>query len=141
MGIVVDFTGVEASQGGGPLPEGEYVCVIDESKEVTSRQGTDGVEMKMRVAEGDCMGRFVWDRIWFTQAALGVARWKLQCARITIPEGSFTLNPANLVGRKVKVVVRHEEYDGKTRARVVGWEEASGTSASPAAQVHDDIPF
>jgi len=69
-----------------------------------------------------------------------MAKWKLQAAGLPIPEGPFSLNPANLVGRPVMIVVRHEDYEGKPQVRVKGWDAAPGGS-SPASKTDDSIPF
>lgn len=139
--IELDFTGVEATSGGGPVAEGEYRCIVDQAKETTSNAGTPGVEVALKIVGGDFDGRFVWDRIWFTAKAMGMAKWKLQAAGVPIPEGRFSLNPANLVGRPVMITVRHEEYDGKTQARVKAWDSAGGAAAAPASRRDDEIPF
>lgn len=146
MGISVNFDGVEATQGGGPLPEGEYLVVIDEAEQTTSQGGTPGVSTKLRVIRGEHEDRLLWDTIWITDKAMGVARWKLECAGLPIPQGQFNLEPRNLVGRKVKVVVKQEEYDGKVRARVKAWDSAGQNDgvADPmagAAKPDEDIPF
>lgn len=140
MGISVNFDGVEAQQGGGPIAEGKYMCVIHEAKETTSQQGTPGVEVVFRIVGGDFDGRFIWDRIWFTQKAMGMARWKVECTGMVIPAGAWTLEPSALVNRRVEVTVRHEEYDGKTQAKVKGWDPAGNAQPATAAN-GDDIPF
>ena len=143
MAIPVDFTGVEATNGTGPVAEGDHRCVIDSAKETKASTGTPGVEVALRIVGGDFDGRFVWDRIWFTDKAMGIARWKLQAAGLPIPEGQFMLEPSNLVGRPVIVTVKHEEYEGKTHARVKAWESAGGASPAQSATAAngDDIPF
>lgn len=142
MGINVNFDGVEASAVGGPVPEGDYRVIIDQSKETTASTGTAGIELAMRIVGGESDGRFVWDRIWFTDKAMGIARWKLECAGVPIPQGAFNLEPSALVGRPVVVTVKHEEYEGKTHARVKGWESAGPAAASgPTSTPDDDIPF
>jgi hypothetical protein len=143
MGIDVDFTGVEATPGGGPVAEGEYRCRIDEAKEKVASTGTPGVEVVLKIMGGEYDGRLLWDTIWISDKALGVARWKLQCAGLKVPDGPFRLEARQLVGRVIKATVRHEEYDGKFRARVKAWDEAEGAAGpAPAPRTgDDDIPF
>jgi len=60
MAINLNFTGVEAKQGGEIIAEGEYRCVIDSAGEKTASTGTPGVEVALRIVGGDFDGRFVW---------------------------------------------------------------------------------
>lgn len=141
MGIRLNMNGVEPQTGGsGPLPEGEYIVKIIEATEKTASTGTPGIECTMEVLVGEHEGGRVWDNIWLSEKALGVARHKLECAGVPIPEDEFVLEAQHLVGRRVQVVVRHEAYtdresNQRTAARVKAW------SAPPGAGAASDDPF
>lgn len=156
--LTVNFDDVEPMTGGGPLPEGEYVMKIVEAKAIKSSRATPGIEVKFEVAQGDHLGRVQYDRLWLTSKALGVVLAKLQSVHYPLPQGTFRLDPSKLLGRRCSVVVRHEEYEGKTNGRVAGWNEIPGANGSsdplaggglPATEFpaptangsDDDIPF
>lgn len=135
MGIRVNLNGVEPQQGsgGGPLPDGTYVVRINSATQRVASTGTPGFEFEMEVVVGEFEGRKVWDRLWFTANTAGQVRWKMECAGITIPNGEFTVEPGDFERKRVKIVVRQEQFVGKdgtnkTRAAVQGWEAPLGGS-------------
>lgn len=151
--IQVNFTGVDpvAEPGSGPLPDGEYLVMVDEAKERTSQKGTPGIGLQLKVIGGDYEGRLLFDDLWITQAAMGYVLHRLQCLGMQVPAGSFGLDARGLVSRRARVIVRQEEgQDGKVRARVKGWEPAGQTAADdplakaqagPPPHTDSDIPF
>lgn len=153
--IQVDFTNVDpvSEPGSGPLPDGEYLVMVDEAKERTSQKGTPGIALTLKVIGGEYEGRPLFDDLWITPAAMGYVLHRLQCLGVQVPAGSFGLDARGLVSRRARVIVRQEEgQDGKVRARVKGWEPAqqaaqddplaqAHTQAGPPPHTDDDIPF
>lgn len=146
MAIEADFGGVDAQQGGGMPDPGKYLCIIDDVEEKTASTGTPGIGVTFRIRGGDFDDRLLWDNIWITERALGRAKWCLECAGIKVPDGRFSIEPRQLIGAKVVLTVRHEEYqakDGatKVRAAVKAWDKPGAEQQSAASTKDDDIPF
>jgi hypothetical protein len=149
MGIPVNFQGVEpqAEPGSGPLPDGVYLVQVEDAGEKTSQKGTPGISLKLKVIAGEFEGRALFDDLWVTQAAMGYVLHRLQCMGVTVPPGEFMLQPAGLVSRRARVVVRQEpDTKGVMRARVKGWEHPGGAAddpfvAAPKVGGDEDIPF
>lgn len=151
--IQVNFTGVEpvAEPGSGPLPDGEYLVMVDQAQERTSQKGTPGIGLQLKVIGGEFDGRLLFDDLWITPAAMGYVLHRLQCLGMQVPAGSFGLDARGLVSRRARVIVRQEEgTDGKVRARVKGWEPAGQPAADdplakaqggPPPHTDADIPF
>lgn len=157
MSIELDFTDTEAYQGGGIVPEGQYLVQIIEAKEIRSQQkGTPGIECTFEIVGGPDNGRKLFDTLWITQGAAGRVKWCLEAAGIPVPNGKLAIDPFMLQSKRVKVTVRHEKYqkegEERTAARVKAWDAATSgfspgaptgapASASPAAAKDDEIPF
>jgi hypothetical protein len=161
MGIPMNMNGVDPQQGGGPLPNGDYIVKIVDAVEIEGRTNkTPGIECTMEVLVGDHAERRVWDTIWVTPKTLGMVRWRLECAGVPIPDGEFELEGRHLMGRRVLVTVRQEAYTGrdgeqKTKAAVKGWKPAPAAApddpfvnaasvdpgSTPPPHTDDDIPF
>lgn len=89
--------------------------------------------------------------LWHMTSLTPQSRWKLEqfLDAVRAPEGK--LRVSKLVGRKLKAEVAHEEFEGKTRARVTNVSADIGESgAKPRAPKADiskevkekgDIPF
>lgn len=150
MSIELDFTDTEAYQGGGIIPEGQYLVQIIDTKEIRSTvKGTPGIECTFEVVGGPDAGRKLWDTLWITQGAAGRVKWNLEAAGVPVPNGRLSIDPFVLQGKRVKVTVRHEQYekDGETRtaAKVKSWDAPTGgfspsAAAAPAAS-DSEIPF
>lgn len=149
-----DMSGVDA-QSFDLVPVGEYVAVIRNASETTSKvKGTPGISVDFQIVGGAQANRYVWDTLWITQKALPRLRGCLETVGISIPAGAFNLDPASLIGKVVRIVVRHEQsgdYDPK--AIVKAWKPADAaareatatlppTGTVPGAAMGDDyIPF
>jgi hypothetical protein len=154
---VPDLSGTESVGGFDPLPPGWYSIRVDGAQETKSRSETPGVELTMCVEDPrEHANRLLWDTIWITQASLGFVKQKLEAMGYPIPQGGFDLDPNSLVGRRCRVRVDHETYEGKTRVKVKGYGAPDGGSfpstpgaddwrtmvqAGQDAKGADDIPF
>ena len=85
----------------------------------------------------------MWDTCWLSEKAMWRMKMMLAALQFPIPEGEFELDPAELIGRRMFVDVDHEEYDGKTRVRVMGMKPDGAFDPSqivkPAAD--EKVPF
>ena len=140
---VEDLTEVPEEPTSTLVPEGTYAVIVTDAEEKTSSKGTPGIGLDLEITEGSEKGRAVWDTAWVTERAMWRVKKVLSALKYEIPEGEFDLNTADLIGRRMFVSVEHEEYDGKTRARVAdvlpqdGWDP----NDLPEPKAEDDIPF
>ena len=137
----------EEAREGGRFPEGAYPVRIVDASEKTASTGTPGVEVTFQVVSGGLKGRQIYDTIWVTEKALGMARMRLSAVGYPIPEGEdFELNPAELLSRTCVIRVQDETFEGVTRSKVKGWFSDEGAANAHPDQGkltpdHDDIPF
>ena len=129
------------------IAPGTYSVIVTDAEERIASTGTPGISMELEIAEGSDKGRAIWDSVWVTEKAMWRVKKLLLALRYEVPEGEFDLNPAELIGRRMFVGVDHEEYDGKTRVRVVemlpneDWDPANIEPPKPFEKADDGIPF
>lgn len=110
----LDFSGVEAYV---KCAEGRHLVKLTAIEETESQAGNDMLNATFKVVKGQSTGAILYDNFVLTEKAL----WKLQSFLKAVgmrAEGRITLDLDNLVGKTCLVDVEHEEYDGKTRARI-----------------------
>lgn len=110
----LDFTGVEAYV---KCAEGQHVAKLVEIEETESQAGNDMLSATFQVTKGNSTGAKLYDNFVLTEKAL----WKLQSFLNAIgmkADGKIVLDLDKLIGKTCIVEVAHEEYDGKTRARI-----------------------
>jgi hypothetical protein len=141
---VEDLTEVPDEPTSTLVPEGTYAVIVTDAEEKTSSKGTPGIGLDLEITEGSEKGRAVWDTAWVTEKAMWRVKKVLSALKYEIPEGEFDLNTADLIGRRAFVSVEHEEYDGKTRARVTDFMEQDGWDPADIVKPEakdDGIPF
>src|SRR5262249_44181725 len=77
----------EAAGEFAPLPSGKYVAHIINGAPGQSRHGTPGYKLTFEVAEGEHAGRLFWHDIWFTEAAVPMAKRDL--GKLGVPVDNF----------------------------------------------------
>lgn len=110
----LDFSNVEAYV---KCAEGQHVVKLTEIEETESQAGNDMLSATFQVVKGQSTGAKIYDNFVLTEKAL----WKLQSFLNAIgmkADGKVVLDLDKLVGKTCIVEVEHEEYDGKTRARI-----------------------
>lgn len=110
----LDFTGIEAYV---KCAEGQHVVKLVEIEETESQAGNDMLNATFQVVKGASTGAKLYDNFVLTEKAL----WKLQSFLVAIgmkADGKVVLDLDKLIGKQCIVEVAHEEYDGKTRARI-----------------------
>ena len=146
----IDFSKVEDVQDFSPLEDGKYLCGLSEVEESTTQYGDELWKLKFEVIEGDHTGRFIFDNLVFSSAAM--KRAKLICSRLGLDVSSeLDLKPSMLEGRKCYISVVTEEYEdseGKTKKRNVvsfaGYERAYGAGGPDSDDKNsgtDGMPF
>ena len=110
----LDFTGIEAYV---KCAEGQHKVKLTEIEETESQAGNPMLNATFQVVSGASTGAKLYDNFVLTEKAL----WKLQSFLVAVgmkADGRVTLDLDNLIGKTCIVEVAHEEYEGKTRARI-----------------------
>ncbi len=118
-----DMTGTEEGGSYTLLPEGTYVFNVAEVEDKTTKNEDPMMNVMFTVAVGEFAGKKVWDNIIIPEPGSPAEKIKgrtmhfLHC--INEPyEGKFEWNSDMWVGKAVSMRIFHEEYNGKTRAKV-----------------------
>lgn len=129
----LDFTGIEAYV---KCAEGQHVVKLVEIEETESQAGNDMLNATFQVTKGASTGAKLYDNFVLTEKAL----WKLQSFLVAIgmkADGKVVLDLDKLIGKTCIVEVAHEEYEGKTRARIQEFLKLSA-KASDDDEVEDE---
>ena len=110
----LDFTGVESFQ---TASEGVHACKIASADEKQSSGGNDMIVVAFEVIKGVDKGARVYENFPLVDKALWKLKGLLQAIGMKA-DGKVQLDLDKLVGKTCNVTVKHEEYEGKTRARV-----------------------
>lgn len=140
----IDFTKVEDAQDFMPLPDGKYLCELKEIEESLTQRGDDLWKLRFEVIEGEYMGRYIFDNLVFSEAAL--KRAKLICARLGIDVSKeVDVEPELLLHKKCYINVLTEGYednDGNVKKRnVVPFAGYEKVEADKVTEDNEDIPI
>lgn len=117
------------------IQPGKYRAYAKGAKfDKTKAKGTDYVAVEFEIMEGPHKGETITWYGYFTEATQGRTVESLQHAGCTFP-GDDVTDLEGLGTTEVQIVVNHEEYQGKTSARVQ-WVN----SMSVGPQVHQMAP-
>ena len=140
----IDFSQIDDVQDFSPLPDGDYLCRLAEIEESTTQYDDELWKLKFEVIEGEYAGRYIFDNMVFSEAAL--KRAKLICSRLGLNvSGEIDLTPGMIEGRTCYLTVEIEEYEdneGRTKKRNVvpfaGYERADGVEADTEESAEDE---
>ena len=146
----LNFDQVEEVQDFSPLPDGKYLCQLNDIEESSTQYNDEMWKVRFEVIDGEDAGRMIFDNLVFSKAAL--KRVKLICSRLGLDvSGEVDLTPELLKGRKCYVSATTEEYqeeEGRTKKRNVvpfaGYErisEATGAAESSDDESEENLPF
>lgn len=108
----VDFSKIDDVQDFSPLPPGKYPCRLVEVEEAKTQYDDEMWKLRFQVASGPHAGRFIFDNLVFSEAAL--KRAKLICSRLGLDvSGELDLTTEMLKGRACQVTVDVEDYEDK----------------------------
>lgn len=131
----LDFTGIEAYV---KCAEGQHVVKLIEIEETESQAGNDMLNATFQVVKGTSTGAKLYDNFVLTEKAL----WKLQSFLVAVgmkADGKVVLDLDKLVGKTCIVEVAHEEYEGKTRARIQEFIKLSAKASDEDEEEDEDI--
>jgi hypothetical protein len=98
------------------LTEGEHTVRVETVSQRTSKSGNDMVVFELKsIPEGQLL--------WLYCMNTGTNRWMLKKTIHAItgtiqPSGEINISVDNLLGRRLKVEIQHEMYQGKKQAKV-----------------------
>ena len=126
----LDFTGVETFQR---APEGKHIAKISKVDETTFQGGNEGFKITFEIVKGVGKGCRVIENFPFVDTAL----WKLKNLLESIgmrANGRVMVDTDKLIGKLVEITVNHEEYEGRTRAKVAEINKILNTSDDEEAE-------
>lgn len=130
----LDFTGIEAYV---KCAEGQHVVKLIDIEETESQAGNDMLNATFQVVNGTSTGAKLYDNFVLTEKAL----WKLQSFLVAVgmkADGKVVLDLDKLIGKTCIVEVAHEEYEGKTRARIQEFIKLSAKASDDEDEVEDE---
>lgn len=134
--VNVDFEGVDVRV---LLPEGMYETTVDEVK-LEDNNGKPYLAWKFKTIDDDPKfdGKTLYNNTSLQPQSLWVLASLLDCLGVERPNGPMDLDLEELVGLEVMLQVEHEEYEGKTRAKVVDFMAATDSDGGEEVEVDDD---
>ncbi len=109
-----DWSKVEKSSGFDLADPGVYHMEVVDCE---SRMGANGEYYSVKFRDLDHPKMYVWDIISFAPKALGMAKAKFEMLGVDLDSNPDVL-PADLIGRRVALALKHETYEGTTRLKV-----------------------
>ena len=113
-------------------PEGPAEVSIIECGERQSNSGNPMLEIKCVVEDGQKgAGAHLWHYIVLNNqySISNIGAVLESCGEL--PEGTADLEPMDFIGLRGKVEVKHEEYQGQTKAKIAWWIPADESTPSP----------
>lgn len=114
-----DFSGTPDTnaQGFPLLPDGEYLCVLEQVRELSTKAGDLMWGLQFAVVGGEHQGAKVFDNLVFSDAA--ASRRKLIFKRLGYDvDQPFDVEVDDLLGKQVYLTVEEESYQDKVRNKV-----------------------
>lgn len=131
----LDFSNVEAFV---KCAEGQHIVKLTAIEEGESQAGNDMLNATFQVVKGQSTGAKLYDNFVLTEKAL----WKLQSFLTAVgmkADGKVVLDLDKLIGKTCIVEVEHEEYEGKTRARIQEFKKLAAKATEPDDEdIEDD---
>jgi hypothetical protein len=102
-----------------PIPAGKYPVVINDITVATTNKGNEMWKIRFIISEGEYSGRFIFDRIVWSNNEYALARQKqfLKCFKV-YHEGEWEYRPQHLIGKKGEIIIELGEYKGKPQNMV-----------------------
>lgn len=118
------------------LPEGEYSVKVGEVEETTTRMGDVMWKVMFRVTAGEFLHNKVFTNLVFTEKALGNIKVFCKAIGLDMNADRLDLHPDDIERATLRVLIAHESYEGKTRAKIpyAGFMPLVESSETPSPQ-------
>lgn len=130
----LDFSNVEQFSRAS---EGRHRVKIKEINEQTSQGGDDMLVFVFEVIKGDDKGALIYENCVLTDKALWKLQQILQAVGIKC-DGKVAIDLDKLIGKICEVDVFHEEYEGRTRAKIGEYFKVKAAKADDDEDETDD---
>ncbi|MCK9326155.1 MAG: DUF669 domain-containing protein [Bacteroidales bacterium] len=107
----VDFTNV--SEGFSKIPGGEYVFHVFDVQDKPSRNGDPGVNVKLKVADGELQGRTTFMYLSETPGGLWRVRDFLQACGAQIPKKAVTVDFDKCLGKTIVATLSYKNEEAR----------------------------
>lgn len=131
----IDFSNVETYER---APEGVHIAKITAVEETTFQSGNEGFKVAFEITKGEGKGCKVYENYPLTDTALWKLKTLLEAIKIKC-DGRIMLDTDKMVGKLCEIEVNHEEYDGKTRARLANVRKIGVSKAEEDPEEDEDI--
>ena len=124
MRINVDMTNVDESGNFELVPEGIHEVEILECHDKQTKNADPMVAVKFAVTNGEHKDKWIWSNLVIATNPHSIAHKMLGQVKHFLKvigqnaEGQILIDTDIWIGKKLRVEVYHEKYDGKTRAKV-----------------------
>jgi hypothetical protein len=124
------------------LPPGWYDALVYDVKLETTSAGNRQFVFELNMLDQEHAGRKAWlrntigakDKNFYLKKSLSAMGYE--------SEGVVQINPDELLGRELQVLIKHEEYNGKVREKIVDVRPQGGTREdSDTIDLDEDIAF
>lgn len=133
--LKVDFTDVASYS---KAEEGEHIAVLRELEETEAKEScNDMIVAKFEVIKGESKGAIVYDHYVLVERALFRFKNFLEAVGMKA-DGKIQVDLDKLIGKKVIIDVKHEEYNGQERAKIDAYKALSAKAAQSAKDAEDD---
>jgi len=95
-------------------PEGTYLAEVDDVQAKHSKNGELYLEVQLRDTKSRV--EICRDALMLQGGGRGIGMAKLR--QLGVPEGTQKLEPLSLVGRRVRIAIMHDSYEGRKRAKI-----------------------
>ena len=121
MGIKIDWNEVDTEKNEfKPLPNGDYVCIVDNVEEAETSAGEKAWNIKFKVAEGKYEGRYLFDKL-NVENPKKMQKLKAFYTIIFGAKLPSEIMETDLLDEKIVVSTTIETYNGKDR-NVIGFD-------------------
>ncbi|MFH1680407.1 MAG: DUF669 domain-containing protein [Candidatus Eisenbacteria bacterium] len=123
-----------------PLPEGHYLCRVDDIEEAETRNGDAMWKIRFSITEGAYKERRVFDRLVFSNAAQ--ERLAIFCTAFGLDStGEVDLRPEMFIGKQVFLIVRQDRYTDRQGRDQDGNKVAWDGFRRAVREGEEEIPF
>lgn len=140
MSVVIDLSSYKDRVGSRVTP-GEYLVVVDDTEQDTSRAGNPMINVWLRVIGGDHDGATITDRLTITEKALFRVVGFLNAIGIPTPRKRIQVQPQKWIGRRLVVTVDDgEPYNGRVKSEVRDYSKAKKSDQVAEVSDLEDVP-